>query len=314
VFAAARGVYVAVVPSWGGHGGCMSAGASPGSGASLTVGLAADQRIRQQGLNTVCPAFSVQFEDKDTVRIDVPEPAFSGQKKVVAHIPIKPMDAETAPFARHDVKGVKLGPIAAGAKELGPLTMPGYSEPQHRGFQRAVGSGRLAGTVLGRAAAAATTGWRTDVLYSAQYTDRFEQKTTAEAFRAAVLERYGNPGFEFGNSGYMVWLYDTEAQPLRLDDAATNPCRATAEFWLEKDGAGRPMRLKWDFGGYDLGPWGCSLIMELFPNRDDGGISGYNVRTVSGHAMAVNHFMQRIDQAKDVMARAQALLQNRPRL
>jgi hypothetical protein len=212
---------------------------------------------------------------------------------------------------------VRLGPLLSG-QGLGRLSAPGSSDDRHKNFNRVVGEpgstgSRYAPSVMGRAAATEITGWPWDVLFFAQYDEEFKKTSIYEAFMNAVHERYGTPSSLFEQSGYMLWTYDFDGQIVTFDEPGTSPCRQTIEFWLNKGPLHRIHGLGWQFNSYDLGPWGCSVIMELNPNRN-GGVSGYSISAASGYAMAINHFYQRIDETSDLLEKVRALANRKPRL
>ena len=320
-FVSARGSYAAVVPRPGTHGGCQSLAAPEGyTGTSIAFGVAADAAVRKHRLQTYCPPFTLRLEDAATVRIEAPgDPAagrkeYASRQRVLAHVPLRAIDFESAPFARHDLKGVRLGPVLDGA-ELGPLTVRvGDSKnDRYKSFQRqvAVRDGYRS-VIRGHAAAAEVTGWPWDVLYFAQYFEELEQTSTFEAFAAAVRERYAEPSSLY--EGYQLWAYDLDGRKLAFDQAGSDSCRATIEFWLKTDPLKRVLGLDWQFNSSDIGPWGCSVVMELNSNRSGGGVSGYQIRAASGYVMAINHFLQRIEETTELLEKVQALQGRKPKL
>lgn len=322
-FVSARGSYAAVVARKGTHGGCQSL-AVPGSytGSSIAFGVAADGAARRHRLQTYCPPFTLQFEDADTMRIEAPSDPATGRKeyasrqKVIAHVPLRAIDFESAAFTGHDLKGVRLGPVLNG-EDVGGLTVRvgDSKEDRYKGFQRHViagdGSRRA---VLGRAAAAEVTGWPWDVLYFAQYIEELERKSTSEAFEEAVRERYGEPSSRFEQTGYKLWAYDLDGRKLAFDEAGSDECRATIEFWVKTDPLKRINGFGWELNSHDIGPWGCSVIMELSANRGDGGLSGYSIRAASGYVWAISHFLQRIGDTTELLEKVQALQGRKPKL
>lgn len=315
-FVSALGSYGAIVSDRkGGHGGCQSL-AVPGSytGSSIAFGEAADERARKQRLKTFCPLFTLHFEDAATVRVKAGD-NYSRRRRVIAHIPLHAIDFGSAHFMRHDLKGVRLGPVL-NSMELNPLTGGGSSD-KYKGFHRTVGTrGKYPDAVSGRAAAAEVTGWPWDVLFNARLTRHFEQASTFESVKKVVLKRYGKPSSWYEDSGYVfaLWMYDLDGRRITLDEPASNGCRATAEFSLKYDSRKRAVEFGWDPSSNDLGPWGCSLVMELRFRSSDGGVGGYSAMAQSGYVKAMNHFNQRIEevlQMREKMREAEAF---RPKL
>ena len=315
-FVSSRGSYGAVVSDRkGGHEGCQSL-AEPGSysGSSITFGMAADKRARKQGLRTYCPSFTLRFEDASTVRVEAGN-RYSQRQKVIAHIPLRAIDFGAAHFTRHDLKGVVLGPVL-NDEELGPLSRGGVSD-KYKNFNRKVGQrGPYPNNVMGRAAAAEIMGWPWDVLFNARLIEKFEQKSTFESFKRVVLKRYGKPGSVYEKSDYMyaLWMYDLDGRQITLDEPATNSCRATAEFSMKYDVRGWATEFDWGPNSNDLGPWGCSVVMDLRFKSGDGGVDGYSAMIMSGYAKAMNHFFQRIEQVHQMREKVREVQAFQPKL
>jgi hypothetical protein len=310
-FISARGSYAAVVSDWGSqYAGCTSL-AVPGSytGTSITFGMDADLVVRKQRLETYCPTFTLRLADAATVRVTAGN-QLSGQMNIVARVPLHAVDFESAQFVKHDLKGVRLGPVK-NRGELNPLRAAGYGL-RYKGFRRQVGTaGRQANNVLGHAAAAEVTGWPWDALYYAQFFEKFPTHSTFAAFNDAVVEKYGEPSSRHG--AYMLWTYDLEGQKISLNQTS-HACQTTLDFWVKYDQLRRAHGMDWRIDkGHDLSPWGCSLIMEINGNQQSGGVSGYRVQALSGYAMALNHFSQQIAKTEELKKKIQALQNSKPK-
>lgn len=310
-FISASGSYAAVVSDWGSqYAGCTSL-AVPGSytGTSITFGMDADAVVRKQRLETYCPTFTLRLEDAATVRVTAGN-QLSGQMKIVARIPLRAVDFQSAHFVKHDLKEVRLGPVT-NRGELGPLRARGYGL-RYKGFRRQIAtSGRQASNVLGHAAAAEVTGWPWDVLYYAQFFEKFPTHSTFAAFNDAVVEKYGEPSSRHG--AYMLWIYDLDGQKISLSQTS-NACPTTLDFWVKYDQLRRAHGMDWRIDkGHDLSPWGCSLFMEINGNQESGGVSGYRVQALSGYAMALNHFSQQVEKTEELKKKIQALQNSKPK-
>jgi hypothetical protein len=241
----------------------VSRWSDPGSytGSSITFGMTAELAVRKHRLQTYCPTFTLRFDEPGTMSIEAPGDQAAGQKgyatrqKIITQVPLRAIDFESAPFARHDLKGVRLGPVLD-PRDVGPLPTRKGSADLSKNFQREVATERA--VLRKQAAAAEVTGWPWDILYFAQYLEELQETSSSEAFGAAVLERYGKPSSLFECSGYMVWLYDLDGQKLDLGDAGSDACRATAQLWLSSDPLGRVYSLGWEPNSYDIGPGGAS--------------------------------------------------------
>ena len=314
-FVSARGSYASVVTNFRGtRAGCIAT-AVPGSytGASIAFGVAEDAKLRRQGLETLCPVFTLRFEGPTTVRVTAGA-HYSRQHAVAAHIPLRAMDFGAAQFRRSDIKGVRLGPVLNKA-ELGPLPSVSSGQDASKYFRRKMEKrGYYFTNVQGNAAAAQVTGWPWDVLYDAHYLREFKAMVTSAGFREAVLRQYGTPSSERPQNGYMIWLYDLDGRQVTKDTPPDNSCRRTADFWLKYDADNVIAGINWNSNSDDFGPWGCSVLMEINPNHGDGGVTGYYIRIASGYAMALNHFFQRLAQPVAVMKKIQAFKGYKPKV
>jgi hypothetical protein len=193
--------------------------------------------------------------------------------------------------------------------DLHPLSAAGYSGDRSRGFQRKPkGNDRPQAVILGKAAASQITGWPWDVLYWMQHSSKLEQLSTRQAFRDAVKERYGEPSAMQEESGYSLWVYDLDGKKLDLSADSGGICRRSADFWIEYDQKGVAQKVNWNDRTGDLGPWGCSMMFELNPRHESGGVSGYYMRAACGYAMAINHFLQQVTKTKELQGRIDHLI------
>ena len=313
VFVSGKGSYAAVVTRRGTHGGCQSL-AVPNSytGDTIAFGLDAPIAVRKIRLDTYCPPFRLKLLDADTVRIDAGYDVTLTQK-VIAKVPFAPLDFNTQPFTTHDIKGVRLGPLLDndGVK---PLSAAGYASDRSRGFQKSVTTSTGQRAMLGEAAASEITGWQWHVLYFAQFSEEFEQKATQEVMDEIVDERYGPPSSRMEGSGYRLWVYDVDGHQLDLNTDTEGACARTIESSLKRDPLHRVLGYNREHNSFDLGPWGCGLTMEMNAASGDGGVSGYFVKMESGYVKAINHFYQRIDQTKDLLAKVEAQVARKPKL
>jgi hypothetical protein len=316
-FVSARGSYGAVVSDIKGHyGGCQSL-AVPGSytGSSITFGVVADERARKHRLKTYCPTFSLRFENATTVRVEAGGGSYSRRRKIIAHIPLRAIDFESAHFARHDLKGVRLGPALNG-EEVGPLNAGGVSD-KYKWFKRTVGMrGRYPYAVMGRVAGAKITGWPWDVLYYATLGEEFAKKSTFESFKKVVYKKYGEPSSTYGKSSYFsgLWMFDMDGRQITLDEPMSNSCRATAEFALKYTSQKEAHAFVFEPNINDLGPWGCSIVMDLRFNSLNGGVEGYSGMILSGYVKAMNHFFQRIEQVTKLLEKVRKVQGYKPKL
>lgn len=292
VFVTARGSFAAVTDG-SGKPGCVSS-AVPGSytGRSIAFGVEGTVAERAHRLDRLCPIFTLHDEGADMVRVRAGS-SYSQRHEVVARVPFRAIDFGAAHFARHNVRGVRIGPVED--RELGPLRGSDFQD-HVRNFARQVGKpGESGARVQGYAAPAAVTGWPWDVLYYARFHQEFETKVASDGFREAVRRTYGEPSSEHPDSGYMAWLYDLDGKLATSSERGENLCLRTAEFWAAYDARGFITSTGWQANSTDLGPWGCSLMMEITPNRSDGGVVGYALTLGSGYVRAINHFFQRLE-------------------
>ncbi|PSJ43789.1 hypothetical protein C7H85_16220 [Zobellella endophytica] len=302
-FVSSRGSYAAVA----GRGrGCLAT-AVPGSytGRSITFGVDAPLDARRHGLDTLCPRFALTLES-DGVRVEA-EPRYSRRHRVLARVPLVSVDFGAPHFRRHDVKGVRLGPLLS-REDLGPLRPASHPNAYvYRNFRRDVGveAGKRR-NVQGRAAPAEITGWPWDVLYSAHYYREYEATVPLEGLQDALFEQYGPPSAEAADGMQWYWFYDLEGM-LTKPEGGAGPCAETLGYWLHQDANGRVTSLSTPANKHDLGAWGCSLLMDINARSSSGGVTHYSLSMVSGYTMAISHFFQRIEEAMAVKERIDAL-------
>lgn len=318
-FVSDRGSYGAVVAGMRGtHAGCQSLGnADSYTGRSISFGIAAGLEARRPRQQTYCAPFKVTLQNEDTALIEA-ETGFNrsvvdrmrGKKapdkkwiafrqKIVAHVPLVDIDFAGPEFANNDIKGTPLGPVTDD-RHLHRLGAAGYGD-RSKAFQRQPeGTSRAQAVIRGHAAASEITGWPWDVLYSIQHFSKLDQLSTRETFRQAVEERYGKPSAIQDATGYSLWIYDLDGKKLDLGARSDGSCRNTADLWIEYDRSGVARNVNWGSTEGDLGPWGCSVLLELRPNSASGGVPSYAVRAVSGYVMAINHFLQQVTRTREL--------------
>jgi len=312
IFVSPRGSYASVTQELaGGTRGCIATGV-PGSytGGTIAFGVNAPLDARRHGLYTLCPRFSLTLEG-DGVRVEV-APRHSRRHRVLARVPLVSVDFGAPHFRRHEVKGVRLGPVLA-HENLGPLRPASHPNAYvHRSFRRSVGveAGRRR-NVQGLAAPAEITGWPWDVLYSANYRREYEATVPLQGLRHALFEQYGPPSAESADGMQWYWFYDLEGQPIEPGGGA-GPCADTLRYWLRQDADGRVTSLSAPANKHDFGAWGCSLLMDINARSSSGGATHYTVYMVSGYAMAITHFFQRIQEAAAVKEQLDALHRVKP--
>ncbi len=335
-FVSARGTYAAL-------GRCV-AWAAPGSytGSSITFGIPADRYVIGVGIPQLCQPFTLRFEGPGVVRVEAsnkfggyggPQAAdarpvrYSRRRSVVTQIPLVALNWGLAPFARHDIKGVRLGPVPAlmeaGGIEaeikIGKLrNTPGNP---YKPFTARLGKqpdSSLPVTVGGSIAVAEVTGWPWDVLYGAWYSEHLPQQSSRAAFEQAVIDRYGQPSLRMtqkSSKESLMWLYDLKGKQLGPDGAAAGNCLLTLDLWNSRSLAGN---------NTDFGPWGCALVMVVTHNsprilmRDDKvmdrSVNEYRIEAVSGYALALNHFLTRVEKMRQVQDKIGELQAHQPKL
>jgi hypothetical protein len=253
---------------------------------------------------------------------DAPVTRYDAVHDVVARVPLVALDWGAESFRRHNVLGVSLGPLPAVEAALSgratfTLRESGAPIPD-KAFEApfAANGGQPATRLYGKAIIAETLGWPWDALYLMWHTETFAQPATGEAYEQGALARHGRPsGMQLGLPATqppllrygpdrspaqggavptipaivptLYWFYDLSGQPLQVGaDGDPSNCLATADVWKRASGAG--------YAGYEVGPWGCSLIVVLAPSTSLGAVRGYRVEVSSPYAIALNHFATRV--------------------
>ncbi|WP_445399356.1 hypothetical protein [Zobellella sp. An-6] len=326
-FISSRGSYAAVTTT--SQRGCLAA-AVPGSytGKSITFGVEASMEARRIGVNTLCPKFTLTLEGDD-VRVEAAplyghhKPAlkrresasdYSRRHAIIAQAPLVSVDFGASHFRRHEVKGVQLGPVLD-QEDIGPL--PRTNSPNgyiYRYFQRNVGveAGKPR-NVQGYVAPAEITGWPWDVLYSARYYRQYEAPVMLSSFKDVLFEQYGLPSAETADDMQWYWVYDLDGVLIKPGERS-DPCSNTLGYWLKQNREGRVTSLTVSSNPLDLGAWGCSLLMDINARSNPGVVDHYSVNMVSGYAMAMSHFFQRIEEAQVVQGKFDELQSFKPDL
>jgi hypothetical protein len=311
-FVSSRGSYAAVLQNFAGtRRGCL-AGEVPGSytGRSIEFGVDGDLTARRYRLDTLCPRFSLTLEDGG-VRVRAGE-RYSRRHPIVARVPLVALDFGASHFVRHEVRGVRLGPVLS-PDDLGPVRPArGPTAYAFRNFRRDVGveAGKPR-NVQGYAAPAAITGWPWEVLYAASYRREYEEAVRLEGLREALFRQYGPPSSQAPDDMQWFWVYDLDGHLVTPGDTS-GACAETVGYWLTYDSNGRITGLKAHSNRFDFGAWGCSLLMDVNARSSSGGVTHYSVDMVSGYAMAMSHFFQRIAEPVAVMENLDALHEAKP--
>jgi hypothetical protein len=329
-FVSTRGSYTALLS---GRRACV-AWAVPGSytGTSITFGLSASIASMQVVYTKICQPFTLTYESSGTVRIDVRGNKFhnqgplnkdakivnySRQQKVVADIPLVALNWGLQAFDRHSVKGVRLGPlptVTASLKDQAKIKIGKVKKVRespvgiHRDFE-AIFSKQSSQTglirVLGHIATKEILGWPWDALYVARFFETLPQNSMIEAFKQAVVERYGEPSLE-ASSQVFLWVYDLKGQKLTEPLAAPDNCLGTFEHWQDNSSLTGFNR--------DIGPWGCALVMRLTHYGGHGMVGRYTVEAVSGYTLALKHFFTRLEEMREAQQMVQEIESAKPDL
>ena len=179
----------------------------------------------------------------------------------------------------------------------------------------------LPATVGGTIAVAEVTGWPWDVLYGAGYSERLPHPSSGEAFEQAVIDRFGQPSLRMTQKKFskesLLWLYDLNGKQLGPDDAAPGNCllTLTLDIWNTR-GMAR--------NNTDFGPWGCALVMVLMHDGSrivlsdgkvrDEPVSEYRIEAISGYALAINHFLTRVEEMRRIQEKVGELQTYQPKL
>lgn len=330
-FVSGLGTYAAV---GAGQSRCV-AWAAPGSytGTSITFGLSPESySVKLQP--RLCQPFSLRLEGGNTVRVEannkpfsyVPDPnakpiQYSRRRTVLLRVPLQALDWGLPPFARHDVKGVRLGPVPFVTGQAGDHTQITVNDLVHsatsgsfKSFKAIIkpGSGQsMPGYVLGWVAAAEVTGWPWDALIGLRYNEKLPQLSTSAAFENAVQDRYGppSPGDGSLSDTAFYWLYDMQGKQRAASDPSD--CARSLKLWQNQPHSGGALNV---FNS-DIGPWACALIMKLQTNPGTAGtVSSYISEVTSGYAFAINHFLRRLREMDQMRAKVGTVQSYQPTL
>lgn len=311
-YISAMGSFAAVVTDPVGQRSICTSLAVPDSytGTSIAFGMDADAAVRRQRNDVYCPSFTLLMDGENKVRVKTGD-RLSTLMDIVIHIPFTAIDYNGDHFHRHNLKGVKLGPLLD-QSDLNPNIAGEMFGPRYRVFQHAFEQqdGKK-NVVRGKAAISEVTGWPVDVLYVADFTETLPTPSPFEAFYGAVIEKYGEPSSRYKDTGYMLWFYDLAGQKIDLKTPMSNACRNTLVYRLTTDPHGQVYKLQRRSSEH-LDFWGCSLVMELNGNPSGGAVSAYRVVAYSPYAMAIDHFHQKIAETEELKKKIDALLERKP--
>jgi len=311
-YISAKGSFAAVVTDSTGQRSICTSLAVPDSytGTSIAFGMDADAAVRRQRNDIYCPSFTLLVDGENKVRVKTGD-RLSTLMDIVIHIPFTAIDYNGEHFHRHNLKGVKLGPLMD-ESDLNPNIAGEMFGPRYRVFQHPFEQqdGRK-NVVRGKAAISEVTGWPVDVLYVADFTETLPIPTPFEVFYDAILDKYDEPSSRYKDTGYMLWFYDLEGQKIDLKTPMSNSCRNTLEYRLATDPHGYVYKFQ-RRSSENLDFWGCSLVMELYGNPSGGAVSTYRVVAYSPYAMAIDHFSQKIAETEELKKKIEALLERKP--
>jgi hypothetical protein len=301
------------------------------TGKSITFGVPPTKATT--GHPKICQPFTLTYQADGTVQVDAHNKfhksqgplseaaeivSYSRQRKVVARIPLVPLDWGLPIFDRHAIKGVRLGPVPVVQAALGGARTKVGKLRRQTDFQKdfeailegqPTKSGQI--VIRGRIAAAEIMGWPWDVLYGAWLQER-ATPTATETFEQAAFDRQGKESLRRNEGKFLstretqlLWLYDLAGQQIMVErNEAEEPianaiaraarpdnCLATADLWLDN---AAPTGIN-----QDIGPWGCILIMILTHNGQRGEVGEYRIESVSGYTLALNHFFTRLEELRE---------------
>ena len=311
VYVSPEGNYASLSPVSGGGAYCFAWVTDPQTDSSLLAfGIQDPSTIelyKRAGIN-VCPQFTVQFESETTLR--VVSGKYNRQRKIVARVPLKMPDWTAEIFARHAIKGVRLGPVSTGVKRAvpfdpralngGAFLQFGMVDPTDRsklGYPR---------QIFGYAAVREVTGWGSDILTASWLDGKLDQSGQGAIYNKAVLDKYGPPTLISGGgsiSGAAFWYYGIEGEKLQTKDASPFNCLGTYYAWQ-----GQLQLRTTNASMGDIGPWGCSLVMRHTYAGDNDVIGSYGVEIASPLAIAMVYFQTRLREvamAKEKIAKLQ---------
>jgi hypothetical protein len=301
----------------------------------ISFGLPASTATMTTVTPKVCQPFTLTHDGPETVRIDADNkfsndgplaPAaqplhYSARHPIAARIPLRSLPWDMPIFAKHDVKGIRLGPAATAADKLkgeveakiGPLRLSPLGS--RRDYQARLTKQRNQFgnfVVNGHVAPAAIVGGTEDVLYAAWIAERFDQAAPTETFEQVVAERYGKASQDASQKGspvrLLIWNYDLDGRQMGPEGAKPPVCLPIEGLWSNW---GKENSLE-SYSG-DIGPWGCSLVMML--NYNSGGtVTEYRVEAVSGYALALNQMAMRMREMQEAQQKIRDLEATKPRL
>lgn len=346
-FVSAKGSYAALLSRWGERLCIAWAPENNYIGQSITFGIPASV-AGMKASPDICQPFTLTYESGGSVRVEARNKfhkdegplgeaasvvSYGGSHRVLARVPLMPLDWGQRVFEAHAVKGVRLGPLpAVGAALAGqPVEISVGKLEREMIFRKdfeAVVEGPLAGSgkvrVGGYVAAREILGWPWDTLYAVWLQEGIPP-VSPDTFEEAAAQRYGNASTRYltdAGQFQLVWAYDLAGRKLTASGAEPDPkgerflteaakpdnCLALgADRWLGR--AGLPSIVN-----QDIGPWGCALIMTLTYRGGGQAVDGYRIEMVSGYTLALDHFFTRLEELREVRETIEKLESRKPKL
>ncbi|MBI1339858.1 hypothetical protein GC169_06565 [bacterium] len=290
VFFGESGSYSAVVNN--GHAMCTAWSNDDPNAASVSFGVTPDQYTGRPGW---CYPFSLTSQRDGTVRLQAQntvaasqnphdertrERSFDGGLEVVTRVRDLPTGIDGGPYARFDIRGIRLGP----KPETGEWESIQYQPPRMEQYMfsqmqaRVAGPGTARPLVQGVLAVGAGTGWPNDGLVTAFVREEGNTGLSREleGLADSYVAKWGEPFYQIhagevawrredmrqvrslGPAQAMVWVLEADGQPAR-PDSGTACVTAFQDFdWYDNISRGSSIPTQ------DIGPWGCGLIAQVF--------------------------------------------------
>lgn len=279
------------------------------TGDSIAFGKAFDEKAPTIRNPSLCYPFELTFDGAGSVRLvaenHIPKSAgpnaertvvrYNRLRKVLMRVPLRAIDWSLPIFSRHGIREASLGPVLSNGPVdylLGPLRTTSRGTHKNVSATLGIGANGYREKLNGYAMAAEHTGWPWDAIYAMTFAARLKPPSGIAAFNEAITQRYGDPTLVDERKKW-YWLYDIEGESVQVNAGQRDPCLGTMHIWNHNSLSSR---------NSDIGPWPCQLVMTLKP-AGRRNISNYMIEVMNGYAMAINHYLARLDEVAELKER-----------
>lgn len=289
----------------------------------MSFGLPADELTIRLAYPQICQPFTITLLENGKATIEarnnlfdseggplavgVETLSYTGTHDVVVRAPLGAVDWPKVVDAGLDVLGATLGPVDLLSDREPPI---GF-HPRGRDLGdihpvwvtvEGVPNPAAAKGIPGTLATVAEDVAPSDVLYQMVAERYYSTDILTNVFEEAAIEQFGpatrhDPLTARSAMQYLFWMLDLNGEVVGPENLSADNCLSTMEFWVAKD---------LDEMRGDMGPWNCSLFLELAHNGFAGTVSHQRIELTSGYVLGAIHFKKRLKELEEALKEIEA--------